>query len=95
LLHQDKRWKPLLEIIKQNKDKAEANLNKPLVAQFDSIYVEDQKYRKQIDEIEKKFGWDSKEMKSHWKVINEKDSINLIKVKNILDHYGWLGADVT
>jgi len=28
-LHKDKRWKPLLEIIKQNKDKAEANLNNP------------------------------------------------------------------
>ncbi|MFN8887511.1 MAG: hypothetical protein ACK5WF_08625, partial [Cyclobacteriaceae bacterium] len=28
-LHNDKRWKPLLEIIQRNKDKAEANLNKP------------------------------------------------------------------
>ncbi len=93
-LHNDNRWKPLLEKIKQNKDKAEANLNKPLVAILDSIYVEDQTYRKQIDGIEKKYGWESKEMKDHWKIINEKDSINLIKVKSILDKYGWLGADV-
>ena len=93
-LHNDKRWKPLLEKIKQNKDKTEANLNKPLVAMLDSIYVEDQKYRQQIDGIEKKYGWESKEMKDHWKIINEKDSINLIKVKFILDKYGWLGADV-
>ena len=93
-LHNDNRWKPLLEKIKQNKDMAEANLNKPLVAILDSIYVEDQKYRQQIDGIEKKYGWESKEMKDHWKIINEKDSINLIKVKSILDKYGWLGADV-
>ncbi len=93
-LHNDNRWKPLLEKIKQNKDKAEANFNKPLVATLDSIYVEDQKYRQQIDGIEKKYGWESKEMKDHWKVISEKDSINLIKVKAILDKYGWLGADV-
>lgn len=93
-LHNDNRWKPLLEKIKQNKDKAEANLNKPLVAILDSIYVEDQSYRKQIDGIEKKYGWESKEMKDHWKIINEKDSINLITVKSILDKYGWLGADV-
>lgn len=93
-LHNDNRWKPLLEKIKQNKDKAEANLNKPLVAILDSIYVEDQMYRQQIDGIEKKYGWESKEMKDHWKIINEKDSINLIKVKSILDKYGWLGADV-
>ena len=50
-LHNDNRWKPLLEKIKQNKDKAEANLNKPLVAILDSIYVEDQTYRQQIDGI--------------------------------------------
>jgi hypothetical protein len=93
-LHNDNRWKPLLEKIKQNKDKAEANLNKPLVAILDSIYIEDQKYRQQIDVIEKKYGWESKEMKEHWKIIQEKDSINLIKVKSILDKYGWLGADV-
>jgi len=93
-LHNDNRWKPLLEKIKQNKDKAEANLNKPLVATLDSIYVEDQKYRQQIDGIEKKYGWESKEMKDHWKIINERDSINLIKVKAILDKYGWLGKDV-
>jgi hypothetical protein len=93
-LHNDNRWKPLLEKIKQNKEKAEANLNKPLVSILDSIYIEDQKYRQQIDGIEKKYGWESNEMKAHWKIINEKDSINLIKVKSILDKYGWLGADV-
>ncbi|GEO11061.1 DUF6624 domain-containing protein [Segetibacter aerophilus] len=93
-LHKDKRWAQLIARIKQNKDKAEANLNKPLVAQLDSIYIEDQKYRQQIDSIEKKYGWESKEMTAHWKIINEKDSINLIKVKNILDKHGWLGADV-
>ena len=36
----------------------------------------------------------SKEMKNHWRAIQKKDSINLIKVKAILDTYGWLGADV-
>lgn len=93
-LHSDGRWTPLLEKIKQNKDKAEANLNKPLAAILDNIYMEDQNYRKQIGDVEKKYGHDSKEMKEHWKLIIEKDSINLIKVKNILDTYGWLGADV-
>lgn len=92
-LHTDNRWKPLLELIKANKEKAEANLDKALVAQLDSIFTEDQQYRRQIDSIEKKFGWDSKEMQAHWKIIHEKDSINLIKIKAILDSRGWLGAD--
>jgi hypothetical protein len=93
-LQNDNRWEPLLEKIKQNKDKVEANLNKPLVAILDSIYDEDQTYRRQIDEIEKMYGLESTEMKDHWKIINEKDSLNLIKVKSILDQYGWVGADV-
>jgi hypothetical protein len=93
-LYTDKRWKPLLEKVKENKDKAEANLNKPLVAKLDSIYVEDQKYRKQIDAIEKQYGMQSKEMIAHFHLMNEKDSLNLIKVKAILDQYGWLGADI-
>lgn len=93
-LHNDQRWRPLVEKFKQNKEKEEANLNKPLVAILDTIYIEDQKYREQIDEIEKKYGWESKEIKDHWKIINEKDAINLIKVKAILDQYGWLGDDV-
>jgi hypothetical protein len=93
-LHDDKRWKPLLEIIKQNKERAEANLNKPLVAELDSIYTEDQKYRLQIEEIKKQYGSQSNEMRAHWKIINKKDSINLVKIKSILDKYGWLGADV-
>ena len=65
-----------------------------MVQQLDSIFDDDQKYRLQIDAIEKKFGWDSKEMKAHWKIINEKDSLNLLKIKAILDKYGWLGDDV-
>ena len=33
-------------------------------------------------------------MKDHWKIIQEKDSINLIAVSSILDQYGWLGSEV-
>jgi len=91
-LHSDKRWAPILEIIKQNKIREEAN--KPLITALDTIYTEDQKYRQQVEEIQQKYGRDSKEVQSHWKLINEKDSINLIKVRNILDKYGWPGTDV-
>ena len=93
-LYLDKRWESLLVMVKKNKENAEANLNKPIVAQLDSIYFEDQKYRLQIKEIEEKFGWESKEMKDLWTIIDSKDSINLITIKAILDKEGWLGADV-
>jgi len=94
ILHKDKRWDKLIEIVKSNKEEAEKDLDKPLVAILDSIYTEDQSYRHQIDEVEEKFGRDSEEMKAHWKLINEKDSINLIKIEKILDEKGWLGANI-
>ena len=65
-----------------------------MVALLDSIFTEDQKYRLQIDEIQKKFGPQSKEMQAQWKIIEEKDATNLIKVKAILDKDGWLGPDI-
>jgi hypothetical protein len=92
-LHNDERWSKVITIVKSNKEKAEANFDKPLVAILDTIFQEDQKYRQQIQGIEEKYGWESDEMKAHWKIINEKDSINLIEVKKILDERGWLGAD--
>lgn len=93
-LHNDKRWQSLVDIIKAKKDKAEANINKPLGRELDSIFTEDQKYRLMIDDYQRKYSSKSKEMQGLWQIINEKDSINLLKVKIILDKYGWLGADV-
>lgn len=93
-LHKNEQWEKLITIVKANKDDVEKELDKPLVAILDSIYQEDQTYRRQIEEIEKKYGRESREMKKHWALINEKDSINLIKIQKILDGKGWLGSNV-
>ncbi len=65
-----------------------------LIAILDTIYQEDQRYRQQISEINKEYGWESDEMKAHWKIINSLDSLNLIKVEKILNEKGWLSADI-
>jgi len=93
-LRTDTRWQPLLEIIKHNQEKEDAKPNKGLMIILDSIYKDDQLYRLKINEIEKNYGWESKEMKTLWATIGLKDSINLIKTKAILDKYGWLGKDI-
>lgn len=93
-LYQEEQWQELLNLVKENKEEAERELDKTLIAILDTIYEEDQSYRMQIDEIESKYGRDSDEMKAHWKIINEKDSLNLIQVKKILDERGWLGPRV-
>ncbi len=92
-LHFDKRWSKVLDIVKANKEKSEANLDKALVEILDTIYQEDQGLRRRIREVEEKYGRDSDEMKAHWRTIAEKDSINLIKIQKILDERGWLGPD--
>jgi hypothetical protein len=74
--------------------KPETKLNAQLVQQLDSILEADQKYRMKLNEIEKKYGWESKEMKANWKAIIENDSVNLLEVKEILDNNGWLGEDI-
>lgn len=65
-----------------------------LEKQLDSIYSNDQKYRLQLREIEKKYGSNSIELKECWKMIQENDSINIIKVRSIFDQYGWPSADI-
>jgi hypothetical protein len=93
-LHGDNRWDAFCKKVKENKDKKEANLNKPLVAILDTVYTDDQVLRPQFEEAIKKFGFDSKEAQDLRMSIKLKDSINIIKVEKILDQYGWLGADV-
>lgn len=93
-LHKDNRWNEIVEITKKRKEVEEKDYNKLLIAQLDTIFIDDQKYRKQIDSIEQKWGVDSKEIDDHWKIISKMDSINQVKVKLIIDKYGWLGPDV-
>jgi len=93
-LHKDKRWKQVIREVSSNKEKEEAKYDKPLVAKLEAIYKDDQAYRMQIQGIQDKYGWKSPQMDSLWKIIEFKDSVNLVLVKEILDTKGWLGADV-
>ena len=72
---------------------AQSKFNKELAAVLDTIYHEDQSSRHKIDSLQKKFGWKSEQVQSLLKPMMIQDSINLIKVKNIIDTYGWLGPD--
>ena len=92
-LHSKKEWVKTIEKLEKKLKLIEANYEKPLQTELSKIFDEDQKYRIQMNEAEKKFGQDSKEMKDLWKITNQNDSINLIKVKKILDERGWIGED--
>ncbi|WP_300686025.1 DUF6624 domain-containing protein [Chryseobacterium sp.] len=92
-LHSKKEWGKTIEKLEKKLELVEANYDKPLQAELLIIFEEDQKYRMQIHETLKKFSDDSKEMQDLWKITLQKDSINLLKVKKILDEKGWVGKD--
>ncbi|MFN5847855.1 MAG: DUF6624 domain-containing protein, partial [Chitinophagales bacterium] len=94
ILHSDKRWKHMKDRVLINKSIKDKEFIKPLADRLDSVYEDDQKSRNEIEDIAKKFGWDSKEIQAQWQIINYKDALNLIKVRSILDKYGWLGSEV-
>lgn len=90
----DKRWKPMVQVLKEKQEKREKNYDRQLIAQLNEIVEKDQKYRIQIDSIQNQFGMNSKEMKAHWKLISKTDKENLKIIRKILDQRGWLGADI-
>ncbi|WPO82659.1 DUF6624 domain-containing protein [Chryseobacterium sp. JJR-5R] len=92
-LHSKKEWEMTVGKLEKKLKLMEANYDKPLQAELLAIYDEDQKYRIQMNETQKKFGLESKEMQDLWKITDQKDSINLLKVKKILDEKGWVGKD--
>lgn len=92
-LHSKKEWEMTVGKLEKKLKLMEANYDKPLQAELLAIYDEDQKYRFQMNETQKKFGPESKEMQDLWKITDQKDSINLLKVKKILDEKGWVGKD--
>lgn len=70
-----------------------AQSNEELAALLDAIYQKDQSVRLKIDSLQKQFGWKSEQVQSLLKTMGIQDSINLIKIKNIIDTHGWLGPD--
>lgn len=92
-IRDDKRWDILIKKVKENDAKKEEWESRVLVAELDSILITDQKYRRHVEMVEKKYGRDSDEMNRLWKTINYWDSVNLVKVKDILEEHGWPGPD--
>ncbi|MGV3703903.1 MAG: DUF6624 domain-containing protein [Arcticibacter sp.] len=93
-LYSDSRWDALIAKFKAQQPRERPGSDSVLVAILDTIYDNDQGFRNQIPDIEKKYGYDSPEMQKHWELIRYHDSINLLKVEAILDKHGWLGKDV-
>jgi hypothetical protein len=77
----------------KSEHKGSSKFNASLAKTLDSIYDEDQRYRRQMGEVAAKHGWESKEMQELWRVAGKVDAANLEKVERILEKHGWLGPE--
>lgn len=93
VLHKDKRWNKLVAEMQAIVDKREVNYDKPLQAKLLAIFDDDQQIRQQFIAAQKEFGYQSRQVDSLGKMMMFKDSINQIKVIEILDKHGWVGPD--
>ncbi|MFM9944616.1 MAG: DUF6624 domain-containing protein [Bacteroidia bacterium] len=89
-LHSDRRWNELLYIVNPRNETYNDSLAKVLL----SIRENDQKYRLMLDAVRHPYKEEASDsFKSILKMMVYYDSINLIRVKSIIDRYGWLSQN--
>jgi len=93
-LHSDKRWQTLVQQLQANVDKAEANYNKPLKAQLEQIYENDQKYRRMIGKVQQEHGPQSEQFQDLIRKMQAVDKGNLEQVVAIIEENGWPGISL-
>ncbi len=84
----NKSYSKLTNTLQQHK------LNHNLIRLLKDINKKDQKYRKKLSVIGKKYGWKSKRVNELSVKMKKQDNINLKKIKKILDTKGWLGTSI-
>ncbi|MBC3787903.1 DUF6624 domain-containing protein [Spirosoma utsteinense] len=82
--------KDLVQDIFVKKD-AQLGINQSLKAQLQAIYTTDQQPRSRIDSLIRVYGQNSPQMQQLWQSIHREDSINLIKIEQIIQQYGYPG----
>ena len=87
-------WNELISKIQIEVDKIEAKIDKPLRAELLSIFEEDQSIRREFLAARDQYGQDSPKVDSLTNIMIEKDSLNLIAIKHILDTRGWVGPEL-
>jgi len=94
-LHTDNRWKPLLSKIKDNKEKSEAGLDKPLLQRLDSMAMEDQKWRNYMSQSwNGELKGDALTMETFAQNCMLTDSLNYYHLRDIFTKYGFPNYDL-
>lgn len=90
-LHSAKDWKQVLETVRLNLKKENEKLGKlkPVKEKLEDVLQSDQKYRRPIDSLTLKFGYNSREVQTVLKDMKKVDERNVKYVRSVIDKYGW------
>lgn len=94
-LRNDPRWKPLIERVKQNKDKEEINFDKKLIRVLDSLVKEDQDKRHRLTAFDNNQLKDNNVLRTS--LINamlETDSLNYGLLREMVKIHGFPNFDL-
>ncbi|MDB5124156.1 MAG: hypothetical protein JWP94_2285 [Mucilaginibacter sp.] len=93
-VHKDKRWQPLLVSIIDNKNEVRNNYGKAVAWELNNIRLENIRRQNRIDSLIVVFGANSQVIREERILAKKPDSLNLLRLKSIINTYGWPGADI-
>ena len=94
VLQNNKKFKNLVSTLEAKQAAFEATLNQSLKKELGEIMEKDQRHRKNAREYREKYGQDADEYKELWVKQNELDSLNELRVIEIIDEYGYPGKSL-
>ncbi len=93
MLQNDLRWQRLTTQWHLKQERMERAKSHPLSIELEAIHVADQYFRIKRDSVQSVHGLNSPEMKGWTRRWIEQDSLNYLRVNEILETSGWLGPD--
>lgn len=89
-LRSDPRWDDLIEKGNLSFKSFAKNIDSGLVKELEKIRYSDQIYRSEVAKLNREKALPSK-IKEVWKKATIQDSLDMIKIEEIIDRYGWPG----
>jgi tetratricopeptide (TPR) repeat protein len=93
-LHDDPQWQALMNKWQNQSGTAPQIDVASLQTELWQILETDQEHRMKMEDVQKAHGRNSTQMQDLIQTMRKQDSLNLTKVKAILDKHGWLGPDM-
>jgi hypothetical protein len=93
-IHKDRRWQPLLVSIIDNKNEVRNNYGKAIAWELNNIRLESIRRQNRIDSLIVVYGANSQVIREEKILAKKPDSLNLLRLKSIINTYGWPGTDI-